>query len=70
VLVVTHAGAIAQVVGEAEGTSPARWETARPANCSVTTVECDDDGTIRVVEFDRRVVPGVTPVAGARQRAG
>lgn len=70
VLAVTHAGAIAQVVGHFEGVSPARWECYRPVNCSVTTVEWDDDGTIRVVDFDRRIVPGVTPAADARRRAG
>ncbi|HYC89092.1 MAG TPA: histidine phosphatase family protein [Thermoanaerobaculia bacterium] len=70
VLVTTHAGAIAQVVGHAKGVSAARWECYRPANCSVTTVECDEDGTIRVLDFDRRIVPGVTAAAGARRRAG
>ncbi|HEX9982484.1 MAG TPA: histidine phosphatase family protein [Thermoanaerobaculia bacterium] len=70
VLVATHAGAIAQVVGHAEGVSPARWECYRPANCSVTTIEVEDDGTIRVLDFDRRIVPGITPAEGARRRAG
>jgi broad specificity phosphatase PhoE len=70
VLVTTHAGAIAQVVGHARGVPAARWECFRPANCSVTTVECDDGGAIRVLELDRRIVPGVTPAAGARRRAG
>ena len=70
VLVVTHAGAIAQVVGEAEATSPAQWERYRPANCSVTTVEVSDHGSLCVIEFDRRIVPGITSAAAARRRAG
>lgn len=70
VLVITHAGAIAQVAGYVKGTSPARWEADRPANCSVTTVEVDDDGGIRIAEFDRRIVPSITPAAAARRRAG
>lgn len=70
VLVATHAGAIAQVVGHIEGVSPARWECYRPANCSVTTIECDEDGTVRLIELDRDIVPGITFAAGARRRAG
>jgi broad specificity phosphatase PhoE len=54
VLVVTHAGAIAQVIGHVRGTSPARWECDRPANCSVTTIECGDDGALRVIAADAR----------------
>ena len=70
VLVTTHAGVIAQVVGHTKGISAACWQSYRPANCSVTVVACDDDGAIRVVEFDRRIVPGVTAAASARRRAG
>lgn len=70
VLVITHAGAIAQVVGHAAGVSAAQWEPYRPANCSLTTVECDGDGTIRVLDHDRRIVPEVTAAADARQRGG
>jgi broad specificity phosphatase PhoE len=70
VLVTTHAGAIAQVVGHVEGITAARWESYRPANCSLTTVECDHDGTIRVVEFDRRIVADIMPGAVARRRVG
>lgn len=55
VLVATHAGAIAQIVGSIEGVSPARWEAHRPANCSVTTVACDEDGTLRLLEFNRPI---------------
>lgn len=69
-LIVTHAGAIAQVVGHVKRLSPARWESYRPANCSVTILECEDDGTLRLVAFDRRIVEAVTPAAAARQRAG
>lgn len=70
VLVATHAGAIAQVVGHAARLSAARWEYHRPANCSVTTIEVDCDGAIGVIEFDRRIVLDVTAAAGARRRAG
>lgn len=70
VLVTTHAGVVAQVVGQVKGVSPARWERYRPANCSVTTIELEDDGTVRLIELDRRIVPAVRPAAGARRRAG
>lgn len=70
VLVVTHAGPVAQVVGHIEGVSPARWECYRPANASITTVACDDDGTMRLLELDRRIVPDVTLAADAGRRGG
>ncbi|HYO75872.1 MAG TPA: histidine phosphatase family protein [Thermoanaerobaculia bacterium] len=70
VLVATHAGAIAQVAGHIDGVTAARWELHRPANCSVTTVECDRDGTMRLIEFDRRIVPALTSAADVRRRAG
>jgi 2,3-bisphosphoglycerate-dependent phosphoglycerate mutase len=62
VLVVTHAGAIAQAIGSIHGTTPARWDQFRPRNCSITTLERDPDGTLRLLDFDL--------TASARRRAG
>lgn len=52
VIVVTHAGVIAQAVGTIRGTSPAGWAKWRPGNCSVTTVAWEDRP--RLVDFDSR----------------
>lgn len=68
VLVVTHAGAIAQTVGHVRGLSPARWAAYRPANCSVTTLECDPGGTLRLLEYERRL--GAADAGDARRHAG
>lgn len=68
VVVVTHAGAIGQIVGSIRGTTPAAWEPYRPPNCSVTTIECDPDGTMRLLEFGRRLTAAVP--AAAHPHAG
>lgn len=68
VIVVTHAGVVGQIVGSIDGTTPAAWEAHRPPNCSVTTVQCAGDGTMRLVEFGRRLT-GAVPAA-ARRHAG
>lgn len=67
VLVVTHAGAISQVVGHIEGVSPARWDVNRPPNCSITTVESSADGTLRLLEFGRPVRADARPAEDAPQ---
>lgn len=55
VVVVTHTGVIAQLIGYATGVRPAVWEKWRPGNGSVTTVEWDGDGAARLIDFDCRV---------------
>lgn len=66
VLVATHAGVIAQAVGQARGVSAAAWEKHRPANCSVTTIEWDEDDTVRLVEFDFRLADVATAADALR----
>jgi alpha-ribazole phosphatase/probable phosphoglycerate mutase len=53
VLVVTHAGVISQIVGYIEGESPARWESFRPRNATITQVEWHAQ-KLRLVRFDDR----------------
>lgn len=53
IVLVTHAGAINQLLGSSAGLSPARWEPFRPHNGSVTEVVWDE-GAIRLVRFDVR----------------
>lgn len=53
VVVVTHAGVIAQVVGSIFALSPARWSRFRPGNASITEVRCDG-GKLTLVRFDDR----------------
>jgi alpha-ribazole phosphatase/probable phosphoglycerate mutase len=53
VLVVTHAGVISQIVGYVRGDSPARWESFRPRNATITQVEWHA-GKLRLVRFDDR----------------
>ena len=53
VAVVTHAGAICQLIGHIRGTSPARWDSYRPANASVTVLEWHD-GSGTLLTFDDR----------------
>lgn len=69
VLVVTHAGAIAQAVGHIRGVTPAAWEPHRPSNCSLTTLEWRADGTARLIELAVRVTD-VEPAPAARRHAG
>ena len=53
VVVVTHSGVITQIVGELLGTPPARWESHRVGNASITVVEWH--GTFRrLLWFDDR----------------
>lgn len=68
-VVVTHAGVISQIVGYVRGESPARWEEARPGNCSVSVIEWGDSGP-RVVTFDDRSHLGGLRAAAPRQRGG
>jgi broad specificity phosphatase PhoE len=51
VLVFTHAGFISQVLGAIHGMSPARWESFRPSNGSITVVDWEGDGGA-LVQFD------------------
>ena len=70
VLVVTHAGAISQVIGHIEGLSPARWDVNRPPNCSITTVEWSPAGTMRLLDFGRPVRAEARNGEGARRHGG
>lgn len=63
IVVVTHAGAISQVLGWMQGLSPARWESFRPSNASITELQwVQDPGEptpfrsqlLRLVRFDDR----------------
>jgi broad specificity phosphatase PhoE len=58
VVVVTHAGVIAQVLGAIAGVSPARWSPWRPENGSMTVVEWSQRA--RLLDFSRQ-----PPVAAA-----
>lgn len=69
VLVVTHAGFIAQALGHVHGLSPACWEKFRPRNSTVTTIECNGDGDPRNVVAFEEDADELTLAAGAR-RAG
>lgn len=69
VVVVTHAGVISQIVGYVRGENPARWEEARPGNCSVSLIEWSASGP-RVVKFDDRSHLGSLDAAAPRQRGG
>lgn len=51
VLVVTHAGVIAQVWGAIHGIPPARWSAGRPDNASLTVVEWEGRSG-RIVRFN------------------
>ncbi|HEX2165536.1 MAG TPA: histidine phosphatase family protein [Thermoanaerobaculia bacterium] len=51
VLVVSHAGAVNQVIGHLEGSPAARWELHRPRNCTVTEVLWAA-GEGRIVRYD------------------
>jgi broad specificity phosphatase PhoE len=51
VLVVTHAGVISQIVGWMKGESPARWESFRPRNTSITELIWHA-GHAELVSFD------------------
>jgi alpha-ribazole phosphatase/probable phosphoglycerate mutase len=53
VVVVTHAGVVAQLVGASRGTPAARWSEHRPGNGSLTTIDWLCGGG-RVVRFDDR----------------
>ncbi len=53
VLVVTHAGAITQVLGALAGTSPAPWEAFRAGNASITELRWHAGGGA-LVRFDGR----------------
>ena len=52
-IVVTHAGAVSQILGRIAGTPAARWSTFRPGNASITTVAWSAQGG-EVVGFDDR----------------
>jgi broad specificity phosphatase PhoE len=49
--VVTHAGVICQVLGEMAGLGPARWETYRPSNASLSEVVWSGAAPV-LVRFD------------------
>jgi broad specificity phosphatase PhoE len=51
ILVVTHAGVISQVLGALHGISPARWQSFRPENTSLTELAWDN-GNGRMVSFN------------------
>lgn len=53
VVVVTHAGVIAQALGFLHDVGPERWERFRPGNCSLTEVWWRQ-GSGRLVRFDER----------------
>lgn len=53
VVIVTHAGVVAQVLGFVRGVSAARWECFRPSNGSVTEVVWRDEAS-SIVRFDDR----------------
>lgn len=53
VAVVTHAGVISQLMGELSGAPPARWESNRPENASVTQMVFTE-GSPHVARFDDR----------------
>lgn len=53
VAVVTHCGLITQILGWMNGTNPAKWESFRPGNASVTEVAWGR-GTARLIVFDDR----------------
>lgn len=53
IVLVTHAGAINQLLGSIAGVSPARWEPFRQRNGSVTEVVYQE-GVLRLISFDAR----------------
>jgi broad specificity phosphatase PhoE len=53
VVIVTHTGVIAQLVGAIHGIQPARWSEFRPGSASITEIECRDH-RLRLVRFDVR----------------
>jgi broad specificity phosphatase PhoE len=53
VLVVTHAGVIAQIAGHIQGLSPARWMSYRAGNASVSLIEWSGSNR-KIVQFDDR----------------
>jgi broad specificity phosphatase PhoE len=54
IAVVTHAGFIAQVVGQIKGASPARWSCYRPGNGSITAVAYRVQEGPALLRFDDR----------------
>lgn len=52
IAVVTHAGAIAQVVGAIKGLSPAVWEAYRPAPFTVTEVVWSGEAPVELLSFN------------------
>jgi broad specificity phosphatase PhoE len=54
VVVVTHAGAVAQVIGALNGLGAAQWSAFRPSNASLTELRWQHQ-TVSVVRFDERV---------------
>ena len=64
VLVVTHAGVIAQVVGSILGTPPGRWSRHRPATASVTQLRWAETGVL--LSFDWRAT--ARPPGGGHTR--
>jgi broad specificity phosphatase PhoE len=53
VVVVTHTGVIAQLVGAMHGIQPARWSEYRPGSGSITELECQNN-RLRLIRFDQR----------------
>ena len=52
IAVVTHAGAIAQVVGAVNSLSPAVWERYRPAPFTATEVIWSGDAPVQLLSFN------------------
>jgi broad specificity phosphatase PhoE len=72
ILVVTHAGVIAQIVGALRDESAARWSAYRPGNASVTEVRWHTTGGA-VIRFDERLPLAdrqAATLATRRRRAG
>ncbi len=52
IAVVTHAGAIAQVVGAVNSLSPAVWERYRPAPFTASEVTWSGDAPVQLLSFN------------------